>query len=271
MASISVTHAPRQTTEPVFRQNDGWTQNLGPGSTRHCSEPFHDPSGSRQLEGDWRTNGEWIANTFVQVGTDFVSPPEQMFLRFPSGATGGKDIGRMAIDSKRTSSGTLYIGLHFYSYSWTNHSSGWQPLLWWGEAGAPGNCEQFCLNLNASNLVEIVAKYGQDYAGQPGGANPTRVIPNAGASESRIRSTSIRSSNLVEILAEPSTGGTANGRIRVWVNGLAELDFSNVRWAPSGSSRFAGYGFHPVWGTTGETIPSNQDIILINLLIEGTG
>lgn len=191
---------------------------------------------------------------------------------WPAGRSGGSSPGRAVIERcSGLETSSLYIGAEVrWSRDWTPHSTGYDKMFYWGElharaTGAPLN--QFMLH-KSGDFLQVTLQYAQSYPGQPGGRDSQRRIPSGRAGEDWINMTRITHGewHLVEVLADGSTNGRPNGRVRVWLDGVLQFDVDNVRWTPSGDTRFCpGINADPVWGGVGGRKP-HQDFFEIRRL-----
>lgn len=209
----------------------------------------------------WSYDGVWTAGTYLSHVVDPSAPGSPNYIRFTypgesspgadDGFLGGSGAGR-AVNGENNFAGSnnYYIGLKIrWSAGWQGHTSGVNKYGYCSEKSNPGAISSFILN-RRGNLLDVQLQYGQNYAGQCPSPDTQRNVPAAGCSESYVNSTSVEDGawHTVENLINRSTGGAANGRWRVFVDGLLQWDVTNCRFAPTGDALMFGINLDMVWG-----------------------
>ena len=247
------------------------------GGTVSIEEAFNSKALTNQLAGSWAYTADWATTGYVGIVSSGgpVSSPNALRWTWPSGKSGGDAPGRAVIET---------AGMHFGEYTievwvrwstpWTNHPSGVNKIVYWGELAAKLDgraTSQFYLN-RRGNVIDMTLQWGQSYAEQPGGPDSQRNVPNSFVGETRLASTSVNDGlwHHIVLKANQSTGGLPNGRVRVWVDGILQFDISNIRWAPTGDARFYGINLDPVWGGDGANKPQTEWIELDHIRVSGS-
>lgn len=205
----------------------------------------------------WAESNEWSGSgvTINQTSTAQESPPNVVRWTWEAGRSGGDSPGRNVCWTPDGGDFDYYIGAWVrWSPNWTNHPSGINKILYWGEGHASdlGNStNQFMLN-RRDNVVDVMLQWGQ-----PGGGQ--RPIPWI-ETEPRLASTNVGDGqwHLVEMVANGSTDGLLNGRMRVWVDGILQFDVSGISYTFTGRTQFYGVDADPVWGGVGGTKPATE-------------
>ena len=98
------------------------------------------------------------------------------------------------------------------------------------------------------------------------------MLPQSGAGEKRLASTRVDDGkwHLIEIVCNQSTGGKPNGRIRLWVDGVLQFEFDNVRFNATKDAMFRGIDIDPVWGGRGDEKTQTDYLYFDHFLMAGS-
>ena len=73
-----------------------------------------------------------------------------------------------------------------------------------------------------------------------------------------------------EMTFELNTLGQANGKFRMWIDGIEVLNYSDVVYiVGSNTAEFYGYKWNPTWGGTGGTKTRDDFILIDHVYISG--
>lgn len=67
-----------------------------------------------------------------------------------------------------------------------------------------------------------------------------------------------------EIQCIRSTGGGANGTVKLWVDGVLCINRTDVSWKATGSAAFRAARFHPNWGGSASQLKTQEDYVDID-------
>lgn len=253
----------------------GWI-NQPSDITVSIDEAFSSKTLSAQNGGSWSYSGTWWNSDVTLSGSNGPqSPSGAIRWIYRQGRAGGDSPGRAVNSATSNGFGTYYIGFWIrWSLPWTNHATGTNKIMYWGEthARAEGRAtSQFFLNRRGP-YIDATLQYAQSYDGMPCNCiNSARNLPAEHHGERYLNKTPVDDGNwhLIEMVANASTNGQPNGRMRVWVDGVIQWDLNNLRYSPTGDARFYGIDLDPVWGGIGDNKPQTEWLELDHLRIGG--
>lgn len=174
-----------------------------------------------------------------------LSPPYVWQWKYVSGFGGGGSPASIFNGNYWTARKEVYIGLKFkYSNPWQSHSSGVNKMYFAGtnvSGGTAIDLQAFGDGSAGSNLqLDFVTQF-------LAGESTTRRGPN-------ITTTYISRGDwhTAELYMKYSTdASTADGLVKVWLDGILQSDYSNVR--NDGGTGWRNIGLDPNWGGAGDT------------------
>jgi hypothetical protein len=234
-----------------------------PDYTRITERAFSSKAASRDdsvgAEG-WESGDEYNAPLFSIVSDPTAprSAPLVGQMQYPVGFPGGSQpaiIDKVIVGNFRSISISLWVKL---SSNWYGHSSHVNKVVFMWMAGFP----KFILSADG-------AAYGPLY--------PTIRIQNS------LDQTDARLPNVVpaaevvrgqwqhwELLVDSNDPGSANGRVRWWINGLLVSDWSDIQLADPGTTpRWEIFEWGPTWGGVGDVLPAEQFMWWDHVIVSG--
>lgn len=223
---------------------------------------------SKQLPGGWAYNALWGDTSRARVISDNNptaggSPPNALEIVFPQGftdVTTPPSAGHSLSDTVRQ----LYVSFNMrVSNPWDYHSTSVNKLLFVATNGSGSLNNEAVIGLigtteaNAYIGVGVQTPGNGGFPGAGSGGYFTPNVFNSGFSLGvwhRVEVLFIRSTG-------GATGGTGNGIIRWWVDGVLNGQHTNVLFHSTIDGLFNGFVINPNWGGSASNAKSQRDWI----------
>jgi hypothetical protein len=198
---------------------------------------------------------------------------------------GGNSPGKADSIDWPTTYRRLYIALDVrWSSPWDDEMSSVNKVVYWDEASVAPSTGSFFMNFRGSKRIDVVLQHAQGYQVFPSDSAPydtQRILPwlDKGESYATESPVALDTDHRIEILCDGSTAGAgaandaanpANGRLRVWLDGVLQFDLGGVRYRASGDTQFNGFLIDPIWGGGGDVKASSDWIEFDRVYVSGS-
>ncbi|MBP2646700.1 MAG: hypothetical protein H6Q77_324 [Gemmatimonadetes bacterium] len=277
-AAVLFPNAPR-TAEWRTYADYRWGARPGNGGSYEKIPFWHEPTydrdnGSHVVDyGADAPNGEWPSQLSRLLAADDVPGGGNVLeIRFPKGFPGGYAPARIFRHprydgnglswSPSSNTGFLYIGLHFrFSPGFSPNGNVSQKLVY-ANSNASGNASLNHVPLNLRTSDGRRGLYPAYEPQQPFGLYQVPAEPENDVNDGRW--------HLVEVLQEPNTPGTKNGRIRIYIDGRLAGSWSKALLFDRGQTpSLNSLSLNTVFGGGSNPVPADQRLMLGPLRVMG--